>query len=194
MQAGAANFVCKKLGPAASYVTENVDIAEQQQKFADWLREHGAIVHHVVNGFASGDDRNDLLQEVLLAVWKSIPAFRGQAKPTTYLYRVSHNAALTWIRTEKNYRRRVDQHGASAHGEFADATDPLTDERLAQVYAAIHQLKPLDRSLILLSLDGLSYREMAEVLGISESNVGVKLNRIKTQLTQTLKGNEHEPR
>jgi RNA polymerase sigma-70 factor (ECF subfamily) len=70
----------------------------------------------------------------------------------------------------------------------------LTDERLVRLYAAIHQLKPLERSLILLSLDGLSYREMAEVLGLSESNVGVKLNRIKMQLSQNLKGNEHELR
>lgn len=170
-----------------------MDIAEQQQRFTDWMREHGAIVHHVVNGFATGDDRNDLLQEVLLAVWKSIPAFRGQAKPTTYLYRVSHNAALLWIRTEKNYRRRVEQFGAFATEGFAAAPDSLADERLAKLYSAIHALKPIDRSLMLLSLDGLSYREIAEVLGLSESNVGVKLNRIKTQLTQTLKGNEHEP-
>lgn len=170
-----------------------MNIAEQQQRFADWLREHGAIVHHIVNGFASGDDRNDLLQEVLLAVWKSIPAFRGQAKPTTYLYRVSHNAALLWIRTEKNYRRRVERFGAASPGAFAADADPLTEDRLAKIYAAIHQLKPLDRSLMLLSLDGLSYHEMAEILGLSESNVGVKLNRIKTQLTQTLKGNDYEP-
>lgn len=182
-------FVCKKSAAAASYNLETVNSAEQQQLFADWTREHGAILYHVVNGFAGGDDRNDLLQEVLLAVWKSIPAFRGRAKPTTYLYRVCHNAALLWIRREKNYRRRVEQFGAMAPNEPASATGSLTDQRLARLYAAIHQLKPLDRSLILLSLDGLSYREMAEVLGISESNVGVKLNRIKTQLTQTLKGN-----
>lgn len=158
------------------------------------MRDHGALMHHVVNGFATGDDRNDLLQEILLAVWKSIPAFRGQAKPTTYLYRVCHNAALLWIRTEKNYRRRVEQFHALAPGEPTNATDALTDERLARLYAAIHQLKPLDRSLILLSLDGLSYRDIAEVLGLSESNVGVKLNRIKTQLTQTMKGNHHDLR
>lgn len=170
-----------------------MNLAEQQQRFADWLRDHGAIVHHVVNGFASGDDRNDLRQEVLLAVWKSIPAFRGQAKPTTYLYRVSHNAALLWTRTEKNYRRRVEQFSAASTQAVTVVTDSQTDERLAKIYAAIHGLKPLDRSLMLLSLDGLSYRDMAEVLGLSESNVGVKLNRIKTQLTQTLKGNEHEP-
>jgi RNA polymerase sigma-70 factor (ECF subfamily) len=170
-----------------------VDITEQQQQFAAWLREHSAILHHVVNGFAAGDDRNDLLQEVLLAIWKSIPAFRGQAKPTTYLYRVSHNAALLWIRTEKNYRRRVERFGAEPSQSLGNDPDSLTDERLAKLYAAIRQLKSVDRSLMLLSLDGLSYREMAEVLGLSESNVGVKINRIKTQLTQTLKGNEHEP-
>ena len=170
-----------------------MDIAEQRQRFSDWLREHSAIVHHVVNGFASGDDRNDLLQEVLLAVWKCIPAFRGQAKPTTYLYRVCHNAALLWIRTEKNYRRRVETLGARPTEAFAPNLDALTDERLTKLYVAIHALKPVDRSLMLLLLDGLSYREMAEVLGLSESNVGVKINRIKTQLSQTLKGNENEP-
>lgn len=170
-----------------------MEITEQQQRFADWTREHSAILHHVVNGFAAGDNRSDLLQEVLLAVWKSIPAFRSQAKPTTYLYRVCHNAALLWIRTEKNYRRRVEQFGASAPRGFVTDPDSLTDQRLANLYAAIRLLKPVDRSLILLSLDGLSYREMAEVLGLSESNVGVKINRIKIQLTQTLKGNEHEP-
>jgi RNA polymerase sigma-70 factor (ECF subfamily) len=169
-----------------------VDITEQQQRFADWIRDHGAILHHVVNGFATGADRDDLLQEVLLAVWKSIPAFRGQAKQTTYLYRVCHNAALLWTRKEKNYRRRVEQFNALASNEFAMDADSSTDEQLIRLYAAIHQLKPLNRSLILMSLDGLSYREMAEVLGLSESNVGVKINRIKIQLTQTLKGNKNE--
>lgn len=167
-----------------------VTAAEQQQRFADWIRDHGAILHHVVNGFAAGEDRNDLFQEILLAVWKSVPRFRGQAKPTTYLYRVSHNAALLWTRTQRNYRRRIERFGAAASDEAATGPDSSTDELLANLYAAIHLLKPLDRSLILLALDGLSYREMAEVLGLSESNVGVKINRIKSQLTQTLKGNQ----
>ena len=162
-------------------------IAEQEQRFADWTRDHSAVLHHVINGFAAGDDRNDLLQEVLLAVWKSIPAFRGQARPTTYLYRVCHNAALLWIRTEKNYRRRIERFGALTPDALGPDADAVTDERLAKLYSAIRQLKPLERSLILMSLDGLSYREMATVLGLSESNVGVKLNRIKNQLTQTLK-------
>ena len=166
-----------------------MDINEQQRRFTDWTRDHSAILHHVVNGFAAGDNRNDLLQEVLLAVWKSIPAFRGEAKPTSYLYRVCHNAALTWTRREKNYHRRVDQFNAFASNDSAPHPDPLAEERLAKLYSSIRQLKPLDRSLILMSLDGVSYREMAEVLGLSESNVGVKINRIKNQLAQTLKEN-----
>ncbi len=171
-----------------------MDIAEQQQRFADWIRDHSAILHHIVNGFAAGDDRDDLLQEVLLAVWKSVPAFRDHAKSTTYLYRVCHNAALLWIRREKNYRKRVESFVASAPPDFAPEADSQVEERLGHLYHAIHQLRPVDRSLILLSLDGLSYHEMAGVLGLSESNVGAKLNRIKTQLTQSLKGKEHELR
>ena len=170
-----------------------MDIGEQQHQFADWMREHGGIVHHVVNGFATGDDRNDLLQEVLLAIWKSIPAFRATAKPTTFLYRVCHNAALRWIRTERRHSRRVERFAVSVECESAPKADSVTDERLTQLYSAIHGLRAVDRSLMLLLLEGLSYREMAEILGLSESNVGVKINRIKSQLSQTLKGNEHEP-
>lgn len=167
---------------------------EQQQRFAEWTHDHSAILYRVVNGFANGVDRNDLLQEILLAVWKSIPVFRGQAKASTYLYRVCHNAALLWIRTEKNYRRRIERFSAFAPDDSTADSDPLTSERLGRLYSAIRRLKPSDRSLMLLALDGLSYREMAEVLGISESNVGVRINRAKNQLTQTLKGKENELR
>lgn len=169
-----------------------MDLITQQQRFSEWLKEHGRIIHHVVNGFAAGADREDLRQEVLLAVWKSIPSFREQAKASTYLYRVSHNAALVWTRTQRNYRQRVERFGGetSTHEAFGET---VTDERLAALYAAIRVLKPVDRSLILLFLDGLSYREMAAVLGLTESNIGVKLNRIKNQLTQTLREKDHEP-
>ena len=169
-----------------------MDINEQQRRFVEWTGEYRAILHHVVNGFAAGEDRNDLLQEVLLAVWKSIPAFRGQAKPSTYLYRVSHNAALLWTRTEKNYQKRITRFSAWVPDDSAHVKDSLEEERLAHLYSAIRELKPLDRSLILMSLDGVSYRDLAEVLGLSESNVGVKINRIKNQLAQTLKGKINE--
>ena len=82
---------------------------EQQERFERWTREHAAILHHVANGFAEGADRQDLMQELLLAVWKAIPAFRGESQVTSFLFRVTHNTALTWRRTRHNYQRRVER-------------------------------------------------------------------------------------
>ena len=150
------------------------------------MADHIAILYRVVNGFAEGDDRNDLMQEVMLAVWNAIPHFRAQSKPTTFLYRVSHNAALSWLRTRHNYRRRIEQAAVFAEIDSQSNHTPSHDPRLDDLYAAIRGLPELDRSLILLSLDGVSYTDMAAIHGLSESNVGVRLNRIKQRLTKDM--------
>jgi RNA polymerase sigma factor (sigma-70 family) len=152
-------------------------------RFDDWLREYGAILHHVANGFATGADRHDLLQELMLAVWRAAPQFRGESAPSTFIFRVTHNAALTWKRGE---RRRAARFPPLADDVAEPAFDPgaaSVDDRLAQLYAALHRLEPVDRSLILLQLDGASYAQIAEIHGITESNVGVRLNRIRHKLT-----------
>lgn len=150
------------------------------------MADHIAILYRVVNGFAEGDDRNDLMQEIMLAVWRAIPQFRAESKPTTFLYRVSHNAALSWRRTRQNYRRRIEQAAAFAETNLQTNEAPPDNERLEALYAAIRRLPELDRSLILLSLDGISYADMAEIHGLSQSNVGVRLNRIKQRLTEEM--------
>jgi RNA polymerase sigma factor (sigma-70 family) len=161
---------------------------EQQVHFDQWLREHAALLHHVARGFASGDDSNDLMQELLLAMWKAIPAFRQGAKVSTFLYRVAHNAALLWERRRRSYRRRMEKYESLMPQETPRSCEAPPDaERLERLYAAIRQLPALDRSLILLALDGMSYREMAEIHGLSESNVGAKLTRLKQKLTTILK-------
>lgn len=166
--------------------------AEHQEIFERWLGEHSAILHHVANGFAEGDERKDLMQELLLAVWKAVPAFRGAASPSTFMYRVSHNAALTWRRTQRNYRRKVEEFGAQATETF-DAPVDSSARLLERVYTEIRRLPALDRSLILLSLDGLGYRDMAAIHGLSEGNVGVRLNRARQKLIQALKEPSNEP-
>ena len=170
--------------------------AEHNRCFEQWLSNHQAVLHHVANGFASGADRNDLMQELLLAVWRAVPAFRHSAQPATFIYRVAHNAALTWKRTERTYRAHVDRfsefdvsavssRGRDSHSEH---------EVLTHLYAAIRTFPPLDRSLILLQLDGLSYSDMADIHGLSESNVGVRLNRLKQKLTTLMETITHELR
>jgi RNA polymerase sigma-70 factor (ECF subfamily) len=167
---------------------------EQQTHFDQWLREHAAILHHVARGFAAGDDSNDLMQELLLAMWKAIPAFRQSAKVSTFLYRVAHNAALTWERSRRNYRRRLERYESMMPPETTDRAESADPERLERLYAAIRALLPLDRSLILLALEGMSYREMAEIHGLSESNTGARLSRLKQKLSTTMKEPDHELR
>jgi DNA-directed RNA polymerase specialized sigma24 family protein len=133
---------------------------QQEEVFDSWLREHATILHHVANGFATGTDRHDLMQELMFAVWRAVPAFRAASLPSTFIFRVTHNAALTWKRTEKSYRRRVDSLQEMQVGS-TEAVDEVCDtsaDQLELLYVAIRTLEPLDRSLVLLQLDGVRAR------------------------------------
>jgi RNA polymerase sigma-70 factor (ECF subfamily) len=167
-----------------------LNTTERETRFRQWLHEHTGLLVKVVRSFASAPaDADDLLQEILLQVWLSLPNFRDQCKPTTWLYRVALNTALGWKRRETSVRRRSQT--LAILPELVDDTqidaDPAHRELLDQLYAAIRTLEPARRALVLLYLDGLSYSEMAEVTGVSEANVGVRLNRIKKQLASLLK-------
>jgi RNA polymerase sigma factor (sigma-70 family) len=176
-------------------LTDTVTLHEQNACFSEWLNEHAAVLHHVANGFAEGADRHDLLQELMLAVWRAVPAFRSSARPSTFIYRVAHNAALTWKRGQRNYQQRVDQFESLQEKSDAPGRGNERErETLVMVYRAIRQLPLIDRSLILLHLDEVSYAEMAEIHGLTESNVGVRLNRIKQKLSESLKEVAHELR
>jgi RNA polymerase sigma-70 factor (ECF subfamily) len=173
-----------------------LSIHEREKLFKQWIAEHQPILLKVARAYAdSRDDQDDLLQEMLLQVWRSIPSFQGDAKPSTWIYRVALNASIAWKRTET--RRRHHQRAlADAEGLPDCRNDGRGDEAnraaVEQLYAAVRRLSPFDRSLVLLYLDGMSYREMADVLGITESNVGVKLNRTKKQLAELLGDCPHE--
>jgi RNA polymerase sigma-70 factor, ECF subfamily len=165
---------------------------QQDDVFRHWVSDHIGLVMKVVRGFAAvPEDQDDLFQETLLQLWRSIPAFRAESKETTWIYRVAFNTALAWHRGE---HRRRNQIAALLQSEelrmtLTDQTNALKDDDVvAELYAAIHQLSRIDASLALMHLDGLSYHEIAEVLGISENHVGVKLNRVKKQLAQLMKG------
>lgn len=164
-----------------------MDRTAQEDCFDRWIRDHAAILHRVARGFAEGHaEQADLMQELLLAVWRAVPAFRAEASPATFIYRVSHNAAMTWRRGERTYRRHVQQFEAEAVAASAPASPDR--DRLERLYAAIRRLPELDRSLILLALDGVSYREMAAVHGLTESNIGARLTRVRARLAEELRG------
>jgi len=146
---------------------------EREAIFCRWTSDHLGLVLKVVRAYAADPaDQDDLFQDILVQLWSSIPAFRNEAKETTWIYRVAFNTALAWRRGERRQRQRhrpllTEDIPASAQG-----TSSGNHELVAHLYAAIRQLPGVDASLVLMHLDGVSYREMADVLGISETTLG----------------------
>lgn len=170
---------------------------EQKSLFLDWLEGHGAAVMKVARAYTlTQEDCQDLAQEILLQAWRSLPNFAHRSSASTWFYRVALQTALNWQRKDRPRRARqqplLDVQYLAAEGDNT-AEQAQQRETVERLYAAIHQLPKTDTALVLLYLDDLSYREMAEVLGISESNVGVRLNRAKKALSKLMKGTSHEP-
>jgi RNA polymerase sigma-70 factor (ECF subfamily) len=169
---------------------------DQKSLFMNWLGEHGFAVMKVARAYTlTSEECQDLAQEILLQAWQSLPKFEGKASAATWFYRVAINTAMKWHRKDKP--RRVRQQPllelevlATEGANSAEGSQHR--ETVEQLYKAIHQLPKTDAAIVLLYLDELSYPEIAEVLGISLSNVGVKLNRAKKALSELMKGQSHE--
>jgi RNA polymerase sigma-70 factor (ECF subfamily) len=150
---------------------------DQQQLFEKWIDQHKALLFKVVRAYAfTANDRDDLFQEIVIQVWYSIRTFKNNAAVTTWLYRIALNTSFKWIRTERRHSKDKEPLDNLEH---LLEENQLTDERLVWLYEEIARLDEIDRSITLLLLEGFSYKEMADIVGITESNVGVKINRIK---------------
>jgi RNA polymerase sigma-70 factor, ECF subfamily len=156
--------------------------SERDRIFGEWLAGHQGILFKVVHAYAfEHADRQDLFQEVVLQVWRSVDAFRGQCSVSTWMYRVALNTALAWTRKEGRHQRGK-QPLEGVEGLLTTSPSEGRDPRVEWLYQQIAQLKEVDRSVALLLLDGISYKEIAAIVGLTESNVGVKINRIKSAL------------
>ncbi len=164
-------------------------VTEQQHIFENWLARYKALIFKVVRAYAfTTADHDDLFQEITIQVWHSIPNFRHESSATTWLYRISLNTAIKWVRKE---RKHPQPETLDKVEHVLQESRIHMDERLAWLYEEIYKLDEIDRSVTLLMLDNFSYKEMADILGISESNVGVKINRIKKQLISKSKKKDH---
>jgi len=163
--------------------------SEQKRIFDEWLREHKGLFFKFVRAYAfTENDRDDLFQEIAIQVWRSIPNFKGDAAVTTWIYRITINTAIAWSRKEKKHQEGRSSLVESEH-LLREVNQP--DPRLDWLYEQISSLHEVDRTLTLLLLDGFSYKEMSKIIGISESNVGVKINRIKKVLITKSQEKQH---
>ena len=168
----------------------------REDVFRQWLGLGQGLMLKVARSFATGrEDQEDLLQEILMQVWRSIPSFAERSEASTWIYKVALNTAIAWRRG--NARRRPFRCLADAEDvpdwREAGPTDAEDRETLERLYAAIRLLPKVDRSLLLLYLDSRNYGEMSEIMGISEANVGARLTRARKRLAEAMKGADHGP-
>ncbi len=156
---------------------------KQKEIFYDWLKKYKGLLFKIIRAYAFNlHDREDLFQEITIQVWNSIPNFRGDSAASTWVYRVSLYSAISWSKKEKKHTTGKQSLDGISH--MLTEISSFKDSRVEWLYNKISKLNEIDRSLTLLLLDGFSYKEMSNMLGISESNVGVKINRIKKDLIQ----------
>lgn len=152
---------------------------EQEHMFLSLLEKHKQIIYKVCFMYASDSESiDDLFQEVTLNLWKAFPRFRGESKTTTWVYRIAVNTCVSWLRLSDRQPQTIPL--------TVPMSDLMADEKerenLRELYTLINHLGKLERALILLWLEERSYEEIAEILDISVSNVGVRINRIKAKL------------
>lgn len=144
------------------------------------MREFSPALWRLSRGYEhDAEKRRDLHQDMLVAIWRALPSFEGRSSRRTFVLRVAHNTACTHV--AKNKRIAVEQLVAL---EQVDTTSPETALDVERLAALVRSLAPLDRQLILLHLEGLEPGEIAEVTGLSKTNVTTKVHRIKTLLAK----------
>lgn len=157
-----------------------------QQEFLDLIDKHKGILHKVSRMYMEDpDDRNDLVQEIILQLWKSYERFEGNAQFSTWMYRVSLNTALTYFKKEK---KKSDHFVGLENVDKADEDSSEDKEtQLTLFYKAVQELNKVEKALIFLFLEGQSHKEIASNLGITEVNARVKLNRTKDKIQTLIK-------
>ncbi len=150
------------------------------------LEVYGAPFRRLCTAYIRDHARQeDLFQEIALALWTALPAFRAEASERTWAYRIAHNVAFTY--SARHRRRQSSEHSMETPGH-----DPAVELDLEHhaLLEAVHQLGPADRNIALLYLEGLSGKEIAEVTGLTVDNVGVRLTRLRRKLAVLLRGKE----
>lgn len=157
-----------------------------EAKFVELVKENQNIVHKICRLYSHDQDsHNDLFQEITIQLWKAYPKFRGDAKFSTWAYRVGLNTAITLYRKKKKSINTIE-FDSTFHKVTQEEYNYEEEEQLKLMYSAISELNDIEKALVFLYLEDKNYTEISETLGISEVNARVKINRIKSKLKKIL--------
>lgn len=157
-----------------------------QQQFVEILQQHSGILHKVCRLYCySAEDRQDMFQEMVAQVWKAFAGFRQEAKISTWMYRIALNTAISDYRKKQ---RKINTISFEAYNiqELYEEQDIEKNEKLKLMHEAISNLTDVEKAVIVLYLEEKSYEEMEEILGMSQGNLRVKINRIKEKLRKNI--------
>ncbi|MEJ7694401.1 RNA polymerase sigma factor [Daejeonella sp.] len=159
-----------------------MDKQKQQQLFQEIIEQHKGILFKVAGAYCPNeDDRQDLIQEILIQVWQSIHKYNDQYKISTWLYRISLNVAISFYRKSSTRAKKYTVLNEQLV-EIPDEEKSESEQQLNLLEHFISELKEIDKALMILYLEDKSHTEIAEILGMSVSNVGTKIGRIKDKL------------
>jgi RNA polymerase sigma factor (sigma-70 family) len=165
---------------------------KNEQSFLEQIQQHKGIIYKVSRMYMdSPEDREDLVQEILLRLWNSYQSFEGKSAFSTWMYRVAMNMAITFLRKEKTKPIFV-QDNADELMNKPHETNSTAEKRLEVFYKAAKELSPIEKALIFYFMEGMSHREISGLLGISENNARVKLSRTKEKLQEIIKSRNYE--
>jgi RNA polymerase sigma-70 factor (ECF subfamily) len=159
-----------------------------QEAFIRLVNEHRGMLYKVCRLYCFTEpDRQDLFQEIIIQLWRSYPGFRGEAKFSTWLYRIALNTAISDLRKQRRIITPTDPDRLPVEWQYLAEDSAEKEEQLQLLYMAIERLTEVEKALTMLYLEDRSYQEMEEIMGISQNNLRVKMNRIKEKLRKITK-------
>jgi len=162
----------------------------EKVKFIQVIKENRNLIFKVCYSYCRDqENRKDLEQEILFQLWKSFEKFDGRVKISTWIYRIALNTAISFYRNGNKYVGNTVAFDESIISVSCHEQDLEQDENITLLYQFIDKLSVLDKALMLLYLDDNKYKEIADILGISESNVATKISRIKKTLKNQFDAN-----
>lgn len=163
----------------------------EKDEFISVIKDNQRLIYKVCYTYCSNsENRKDLQQEILMQLWNSLSKFDGRVKISTWIYKIALNTAIFFYRNECKHKDKnvtIDASIIFLSNFESDGSD--IDEKIVMLYQLIEHLNEMDKALILLYLDNNKYKDIADIIGISETNVATKINRIKKNLKEQFSNN-----
>jgi RNA polymerase sigma-70 factor, ECF subfamily len=165
-------------------------VTSEEKRFINLINEHQGLIYKVCIMYEKDqDDRNDLFQEIVLQLWKSFSTFRGEAKISTWMYRIALNTAISGYRKQSRNIKTEDLH--ELHFNISESSGHDREDEFQKLQWAIRQLSEIERAMIMMALEEVPYDEIAETIGITQNNVRVRMNRIREKLRKLMFADSH---